>query len=208
MPSPKGGVHKLSNVTKQGIVYSNNFIEQEQYGKQASFGKILNPNLQTGQVTIYTNKRGTISSSNTLASISAATVESLAGKTLCMSYECACNGVRYSTEQGQTAWNQIRYGIHGSCSISGSTQYPFAGYLGYSGPATRLVQTWTVPTGASSYGGLGFSVQNFDKPASTNNETWFIRNFKLEVFGGATPYVLYEYGGSGDVVDAQEFIEW
>lgn len=74
------------NITKQGIVYSNNFIEQEQYGKQASFGKILNPNLQTGQVTIYTNKSGTISSSNTLAAISATTIQSLAGKTLCMSY--------------------------------------------------------------------------------------------------------------------------
>ena len=196
------------NVTKQGIVYSNNFIEQEQYGKQASFGNILNPNLVSGAVDIVTNKSGTVSSVKTLSTVPATTVQSLAGKTLCMSYECACNGARYSTEQGQTAYNYTRYGIHGSISISGSANYPFAGYLNYSGPATRLVQTWTVPTGASSYGGLSLSIQNFDKPASTNNETWFIRNFKLEVFGGATPYVLYEYGGSGDVVDANEFIEW
>lgn len=198
----------MSNIIKQGIVNTNNFIEQEQYNKQASFGKILNPNLQTGQVTIYTNKNGTISSSNTIAAIPATTIQSLAGKTLCMSYECSCNGTRYSTEQGQTAWNKIRYGIHGACSISGTTNYPFAGYLTYSGPATRLVQTWTVPTGASSYGGLSFSVQDYDKPASTNNEIWFIKNFKLEVFGGATPFVLYEYGGNGDVIDAREFIEW
>lgn len=202
-----GGILSV-NITKQGIVYSNNFIEQEQYGKQASFGDVLNPNIISGIVDIVTNKNGTVSSVKTLSTIPASTIQSLAGKTLCVSYECSCNGTRYSTEQGQTAWNQTRYGIHGACSIGGTTNYPFAGYLTYSGPATRLVQTWTVPTGASSYGGLSFSVQNFDKPASTNNETWFIRNFKLEVFGGATPYVLYEYGGSGDAIDAKEFIEW
>lgn len=198
----------MDNVFRTGLIKSNNFVEQFQYGKQSSFGNVLNQNLQSGTVEIYTNNGGTIRSTKALANIPAETIQSLVGKTLCMSYECSCNGDRYSTEQGQTAYNYTRYGIHGSISISGSANYPFAGYLNYSGPATRLVQTWTVPTGASSYGALGFSVQNFDKPASTNGEIWFIRNLKVEVFGGATPYILYEYGHTGDVIDSEEFIEY
>ena len=198
----------MANISKQGVVTANNFIENAQFTTtKGSIGKEVRPNLLTGRLELYTNKNGTISSVNTFSGLSAATVQSLAGKTLCFSYEVCASGTRYSTEQGQTAWNQVRYGIHGSCSISGTTNYPFAGELTYSGVAKRCYQTWTIPTGASSYGGLGFAVQNYDKPASTNNDIWFLRNVKLEIGSYPTAFTLPEYTNTGDAWIVEEIIE-
>ena len=197
----------MSSITKSGIILCNNFVEETQYGKQGSIYKEIKPNLQTGIVEIYTNKNGTISSKNTIAAIPKATIEALAGQTLCMSYEVNCSGDRSSTEQGQTAYNYTRYGIHGAVKLDDTQYYPFASYLNYSGTATKVVQTWTIPTGKTTYRELGFSVQNFDKPASTNNEIWFIRNMKIEVGDHATPYLNYYNTGNGDGLSAREIIE-
>lgn len=175
------------SITNEGNV---NFSRiSEGYKNKVSFYKNTNPNLLPGQLEVVTTKAGSTVIVNTLGTIPAATIQSLAGKKLTMSYEVCAIGTRYSTEQGQTAWNQTRYGLHGSISISGSANYPFADNLNYSGDKTRVSMTWTVPTGASSYGALGLSLQNFDKPASTNGATWFLKNVKIEVGASATPYV-------------------
>ena len=196
----------MSRISKQGIIITNNIIENIQYDKSGSIHKIIRPNILPGQVSIYTNKNGSISGSySAIGAVSADIIQSLAGQTLCFSYEVNTNGDRYSTEQGQTAWNQTRYGIHGAITIGGSTNYPFAGELNYSGIGKRCYQIWTVPTGASSYGQLGFAVQNFDKPSSTNNEIWFIRNVKLEVGSSPTPYIIDD--ANGDAISFNEFIE-
>ena len=197
----------MINLQKSCSINADNIIENNLYNNQGSIGKGLQPNLLTGVLEIYTNKNGTISYTNTFSGLSASTVESLAGKTLCFSYEVCTNGSRYSTEQGQTSWDKVRYGIHGACSISGSTNYPFAGELTYSGTAKRCYQLWTIPTGASSYGRLDFSVQNFDKPSSTNNEVWYLRNVKLEVSTYPTAFTLNDYGSNGETLIFDEFIE-
>jgi hypothetical protein len=196
------------NISKNGIVSSSNFIEQEQFDKKTSFFKSINNNIVPGMVNISTNKNGTITGSfNTIGSVSINTVKSLAGKTLCCSYEVCCPGARYSTEQGQTAYNYTRYGIHGSCKINDTQYYPFADNLNYSGTSKRVVMTWTVPSSISTCNELTFAVQNFDKPASTNGETWFLRNFKLEVNSYATPFITSEINVSGDAIQAKEIIE-
>ena len=195
------------NITKQGIVNANIFVEEGQYGKAGFISKTINNNLLSGIAEYYTNKNGTISSKNTLGSISGEIVQSLAGKTLCFSYEVCTLGDRYSTEQGQTAWNQVRYGSHGSCTISGSVNYPFANNLQYSGNATKIYSTWTIPTGGTSYGALTFAIQNYDKPASTNSNIWFMKNFKLEVSNYPTPYVMNDINVSGDSLSFNNFIE-
>ena len=206
----------MSNLLQTGVFNANNIIENTMYGKQMSVGEVLNPNLVSGNIEIYTNKSGTISSKNTIGNVSSAIINDSVGKIFCLSYEVCASGTRYSTEQGQTAWNQIRYGLHCGCvgtkSDSSTTQfYPFASYLTYSGVATRVYQYWTVPTGYASFSNLTFHLQNYDKPASTNNDTWFLRNFKLELCGTSninTPYVLKEHDGSGDYIVTDNFIEW
>ncbi len=198
----------MSNINQQGIVTANVFVEEGQYGKAGSIAQIINNNLLPGIAEYYTNKNGSISSKNTLGSISASTIESLAGKTLCFSYEACTLGDRYSTEQGQTAWNQTRYGTHGRIYINGSISYPFTTYLNYSGAATRLYMTYTIPTGADTYSELTIHPNVYDKPASTNNNIWFMKNFKVEVSSYPTPYVINDFDVSGDAMSFNEFIEW
>ena len=197
----------MSSIYKTGIVLSNNFVEENQFNKATSIYKQLNSNLVPGRIEVYTNKNGAISSVNTLSFIPGATIKSLAGQTLCCSYEVACLGARYSAEQGQTAWQYTRYGIHGGITIDGSTNYPFADNLNYSGGPKKVVMTWTIPTGKTNYGDLTVSVQLFDKPASTNNEVWYIKDYKIEVAGYNTPYINKDYSGTGDVLSSKEIIE-
>lgn len=195
------------NVTKQGIVNANIFVEEGQYGKAGSISKTINNNLLPGIAEYYTNKNGAISSKNTLGAIPIDIIESLAGKTLCFSYEVCAIGDRYSTEQGQTSWSQTRYGTHGRLYINGSVTYPFTTYLNYTGPSTRVYMTYTIPTGKDSYSELTIHPNVYDKPASTNNDIWFMKNFKVEVSNYPTPYVMNDINVSGDSLSFNNFIE-
>lgn len=196
-----------SQVLKTGVVNSGFFAEETQYNKSGSFIKNINNNLMSGVVDIATNKNGTLYSTNTLGVIAAATLKSLAGQTLCVSYEICTTGDRYSTEQGETAWNQVRYGVHGSCYIDDVVQYPFTNYLTYSGEATRVSMTWTVPNG-TTYTDFSLAVQTYDKPASTNSAVWFLKNLKVEVSSYPTPYVMSDFNiASSDAVSFADFIE-
>ena len=170
---------------KTGTIITGNIYDDLYYDKIGRVGKTTNSTLFLSDLNIITTKDSSIKT-GTINSIPAATITSLAGKTLVFSYDVCTEGARYSDEQGQTAWNQTRYGIHGSMQYVNSsgtsgTNYPFASALEYKGPATHIVQTWQIPTNYNTYGNLSFSVQNYNKPASTNNNTWFIRNVKLEV---------------------------
>lgn len=192
---------------KNGLIETNTIVEEHQYGKAASFYKTINPNIIPGVIDIVTTKSGTQSSIKTIASISGSVIKSLAGQTICAHYEVCTLGDRYSTEQGQTAWQNTRYGVHGCCTIDGSAYYPFADYLNYSGDSRIVTMTWTIPTGKTNDGALTIAIQNFDKPASTNNNTWFIRNYKIEVGNSATPYSMYELGVSGNCISCNEIVE-
>ena len=125
-----------------------------------------------------------------MPSLPAATVQSLAGKTVRLVYDVCASGARSSAEQGQTSYSYTRYGIHGSCTMNSDVSYPFASELNYSGNSKHAIQTWTIPTGKSSYGALYFTIQNFDKPASTNNDTWFITNVRLELIEGTAEDII------------------
>ena len=194
------------SISKQGIVSASNIIENKLIDKSLYMTPNINPNLISGVYSVTTDKFGTVGTViNTIGWVSAATIQSLAGKTLCLSYDVCTLGDRYSTEQGQTAYNYTRYGIHGGITIDGGANYPFANYLNYTGKG-RVSQTWTVPS-ASSYGDLWFSFQNFDKPASTNNNVWFIRDLKLEIGNIGTPFILNNYNRTGNCIVANELIE-
>ena len=195
------------SVNKNGLIEINTIVEEHQYGKAASFYKNINSNLIPGIIDIITTKSGTQSSKITIASILGNIIKSLAGQTLCAHYEVCTPGARYSTEQGQTAQQYTRYGVHGCCTIDGSTSYPFADYLNYSGDARLVTMTWTIPTGKTNYGDLTIAVQNFDKPASTNNNIQFIRNYKIEVGNSPTPYSIYDLNVSGNCISCNEIIE-
>ena len=184
-------------IVKTGIVSGHFFGEEGQYGKAGSINKTINNNLMSGMMDVFTNKTGNLRSVNTLGVIPAATMQSLAGQTLCVSYEVCAIGDRYSTEQGETARDKVRYGVHGSCRIDDVVQYPFTNYLTYSGDATRVHMTWTVPSG-TTYTDFSIAVQAFDKPASTNNATWFMRNLKIEVSNYPTAYIASDFNVAGD----------
>lgn len=196
-------------INKNGIISTSNFIEQEQFGNsKISFFKNTNKNIASGVLDVVTNKNGTVKEINTLVSIPADTIISLAGKTLCCSYDVSCLGARLSTEQGQTDWHYTRYGLHGGLVVNSQTTYPFASYLNYSGGATRVVMTYTLPSTITTSEDLYLHLQNFDKPASTNNEIWFLRNFKVEVSSYATPFVVKDATiAEGNCVQAKEIIE-
>lgn len=197
----------MINITKQGLVNTGIFVEETQYDKAGSISKTINNNILPGYAEYYTTKNGNTTAKNHLGSVTGEMMQSLAGKTLCFSYEVCTDGDRYSTEQGETAWNKTRYGTHARIYIDGSVVYPFAGQLNYSGPSTKVYMLWTVPTGASTYSELTVHPNVYDKPASTNSSTWFMRNFKLEVSHYPTPYIMNDINVSQDVMSFNNFIE-
>lgn len=196
----------MVNILKSGVISSNNLLENDLYGIQGTITKQLNNNLITGNAVVYTDKNGTISKTDNLGGIEPDVLKTLAGKTLIVSYDVYTPGYRYSEETGQSSvWNKVRYGIHGACYIDGNVQYPFTKYLGGSSTPIRCIMTWTVPSG-ETYTRLGFAVQDFDKPASTNDSVWYMKNFKLEI-DSVTPYTPSDYTGTGDSLVFKEFLE-
>ena len=174
-----------TQLQKTGVLNAFELNDDKYYDQQAKIGKkawgdILHSNYHV--ITTKDQQQAT----GTVPTIPAAIIKSLAGKTLKFSYDVCTAGQRLSEETGETAWNKIRYGIHGSMGYTNAagtteTSYPFAGQLTYAGNATHVEQSWTIPTGYQAYGDLGWGVQPYDKPSSTNNNTWFISNVKLEV---------------------------
>ena len=175
-----------NKILKTGITKSANFFEDLYYDKIAHIGKQMNDNiLNPNDLEVITTNSSNIKTGS-LGFIPAETIQALAGKTLIFSYDVCTPGERLSEVNGDTAYNKIRYGIHGAISYvnasgTSGTNYPFASYLAYSGDSKHTIQTWTIPTNYQSYGNLNFSIQNFDKPSNNNSNTWFIKNVRLEV---------------------------
>ena len=181
-------------IKKTGILSTARL--NEKYNFDSKFHKQTRPNILPGLLHIKTTKNGHEVLINTLQSVPSTIMQSLAGKALTLSMDICAPGARYSTENNQTAWSQIRYGVHGSMTSQNSsgttvTDYPFTGNFQYSGEAQRWYQSWTVPSNYNTYGNFTIAVQNFDKPASTNDALWFFKNIKLEVGSYPTPYVEY-----------------
>jgi len=189
-----------STFSKNGTIIANTLYDNAYLNDKATIGKRISPNILSGMIEVVTTKNGDLKSVNTLGSISATTMTSMAGKVLCLSYDVCCPGDRYSTEQGQTGYQYVRYGVHGQYKVLKSdgtvksTTYPFANQLEYSGGKIRVSQYATLPTlsNGETLSTLTFHDQTFDKPATTNNSTWYLRNIKLEICENGskpTPYI-------------------
>lgn len=68
----------------------------------AQIGKEINPNMLSGYYSVVTDKNGN-TTSGSISTVPAATMQSLAGSTLILSYDVCAPGDRYSTENGLTA---------------------------------------------------------------------------------------------------------
>lgn len=196
---------------KNGVINTDNLIECDL--NKFSINKDIKENIYKGYVNIYTNKNGTISSKTNNIVISADTIKSLIGQTLYCSYEVSALGDRSSVEQGQTAYNYVRYGIHASvigydASGNATQYYPFTDNLTYSGDKKIAYGYWTVPN-KDHFNNMTFAIQNYDKPASTNNNIWFLKNLKLEVNNHLTPFIFGDYNISNtqNAITSNEFIE-
>ena len=195
----KGNIHAYefkeqsgeTKFEKTGVIRAFEINENKYYDNKGRVGKWAWADILHSSYYAITTK-DSHTATGSIPSIPAATIQSLAGKTLRFSYDVCTLGNRLSTENGDTAWNKIRYGIHGAMSYvnasgTSGTSYPFAGFLEYSGDKKHCIQTWTIPTGYQSYGDLAFSPQPFDRPGSTNNNTWFLNNVKLEISSNTAP---------------------
>ncbi len=185
---------------KDGTIIANTLYDNAYLNDKANIGKRISPNILSGMIDVVATKDGKSKNVNTLGSISAATMTSMAGKVLCLSYDVCCPGDRSSTEQGQTGYQYVRFGVHGGYNVLKSdgtvksTTYPFANQLEYSGGKKRISQYATLPTlsNGETLSALTFNNQTFDKPATTNNSTWYLRNIKLEICENGskpTPYI-------------------
>jgi len=200
------------DINKGGVTSFSNIIENDLIDRDFQIGKQVNPNLLDNNIDCVVTYSSSVKKTG-YTSIPAEFITAHVGESLTLSYDVSAEGDRYSDEMGQTAYNYVRFGIHGSMTginASGTSQttYPFTNYLQYSGGPKRAVMTWEIPTGWQQYGNLTLGVQPFDKPASTNKSTWFLRNVKIELSNHATPYVKYGYAvGNENYILSQEFKE-
>ena len=135
------------------------------------------------------------------------------GRTLWFSYDIYTPGTRKNGND--TSNNFSRFGIHGLLKYNNGTEnktsYPFSKSLNYSGNLIRVEKSYVIPSNIVSVTSFTFSIQcgtyNFNSPADDNDETWYIKNLKLE-WDTPTPYsphteydnddIEYDYSGYGN----------
>lgn len=156
-----------------------------------------------------TNSKRTVSGSAEFI-LSNDEIMKLQGKTLVFSYYYSAEGERLPLPN-TTTYMADRFGCHGSFKYINTkdttTQlYPFASSLTIAGTG-RTIMKWTVPNDIKSIvNNLGFSIQtNYAKPADGNENTWYIKDLKLEVGNDATAWCpnsqdnIYSYGYGNSV---------
>ena len=136
------------------------------------------------------------------------------GRTLWFSYDIYSPGTRKrGTNDNDTINN--RFGIHFNITYNDGTKnvvdYPLSAQLEYSGGLTRIKKSYTIPSDIVSisdfYTGIQCGSPEFASPADDNDETWYIKNLKLE-WDTPTPYsphteydnddIEYDYSGYGN----------
>lgn len=161
----------------------------------------INPNLMTGNFSC-TSSNTTYSYSGNTKTIFTSNLDLLkkyAGRNLYFSYEVKSDGDSQSTSSDYRA---TRFGIHG-CFVytktgasTKTTIYPFVTHLGIGKIRGRYCcRVWTIPTDIDTISYFALSIQTnpnngLAKPADTNNETWLIKNLKLE-FDSPSDYIDY-----------------
>ena len=146
-------------------------------------------NLFKGNYSAVTTKDGTVQSGDIAFDTSIMDLNSLIGKTIWYSFDYQCLGDKLNATGNYTT---DRYGSHLTLNYvdsSGATKtaYPCASMLEFTGTG-RAVQSYTIPSNIQSITSLSGTKQPYNLPAATNNSTWYLKNFKLEVGDYATPY--------------------
>lgn len=144
------------------------------------------------------------------------------GRTLWFSYDIYTPGTRKDGNGTNTTIN--RFGIHGVIVYNNGTEdktlYPFNESLNYSGDLIRLEKSYVIPSDIVSISAFYFAihcgVSNFSSPADDNDETWYIKNLKLE-WDTPTPYsphtkydnddIEYDYSGYGNHGEKHDIIQ-
>lgn len=167
-----------------------------------NFEEMTRENLLTGDLNITTTKDGSTTTGSLDYNLPS-DLNTLIGKTLIFSYDLKCTGTR-KNETG--AWQNDRYGVHGymtyTTSAGGSvlTTYPFTNYLDPKNINQRVVMKYTIPTTVYSIVQFNLARQNFNMPASTNNDTWYIKNVKLEIVPSSSDTASEFYGTNDGIV--------
>ena len=118
-------------------------------------------------------------------------LNSLIGRTFTFTYDYSVEG----TKKNATGdYSKDRFGAHLSLTYKDSTgatktDYPGASYLEVSGTG-RAVQTYTCSSTWTEITSLTIALQGYNQPASGNSNTWYIKNFKIEVGNVDTGYSI------------------
>lgn len=148
-------------------------------------------NLLKGTATRIATSSGVTSSGSLVYDSSLVPLNSLIGKTFVFSFDYSIEGAKANATGN---WQNDRFGAHlaltyKDASGTTSTAYPAAGYLEHSGTG-RAVQTYKCDPTWTEITDLSVSVQAYNKPASNNTNTWYLKNFKLELGNADTGYSI------------------
>lgn len=157
----------------------------------------INPNLIKGNFSCTSTKTEYKQTGNVTTTVLSTDILNNKGKTLVLSYDVHSTGTYTANTAGN--WQATRFGIHGSVkytkkgATSATQNYPLAGLL-ERGKDGHVETTWTIPSDIESVqSNLDFSIQTngrsgYAYPASDNDETWYIKNVKLEWANTSTPW--------------------
>lgn len=135
-----------------------------------------------------------------ISNIPAETILANKGKTLCLSYRVKSSGASNYMDIN-ASWAHSRFGIHGAIVVmlEGETDfhtaYPLAGLLEKGKDEGLYYVTWTIPTNLVKLNSDLELInqtnpsEGFAYPAEDNDETWYIRDVKVEWGDEPTPWV-------------------
>ena len=149
-------------------------------------------NLFKGTKEYYANASGkTTSGINLLYDTSILPLNDLIGKTITFTFDYSIEGDKLNTSG---SWQVMRFGAHltfqyvNSDGIS-SIAYPCTQYLEHTGTG-RAVQIYTIPSTWQSIKSFDISAGAYNQPAENNTNTWYMKNFKVELGNIDTGYSI------------------
>ena len=152
-------------------------------------------NLFKGNYSITTTSAGnTVTGENDNIPDDANLLKANLGKTLWFSFDYSVEGSKtYASSDG---YAKYRYGAHlslGYTDTNGTTKqtYPCTEYLNMVGTG-RAIQSFKIPIDIQTVNYFGVAMQPFNKPASGNTATWYLRNFKIEIGDKPTPWIPHK----------------
>ena len=146
-------------------------------------------NLLKGGYSAITTKDSHSASGSLSFDTSIMPLSDLIGKTIIFSFDYKCDGPKLNDTGDYT---KDRYGFHLSMTYTDAngtagTAYPCTDYLEPVGIG-RAVQKFTISSTLKSINSFSVAIQPYNRPAADNNNTWYLKNVKLEIGSKATAY--------------------